>query len=83
VVTGKEILYPQIQGVTNLTPLTGISPPRFKKKVARKRGCFIGCSRLSLVDLDSGNLNLRAGCFDFQMLETDGCNSCGTSGPVG
>jgi hypothetical protein len=22
----KEILYPQIQGVTNLTPLTGISP---------------------------------------------------------
>jgi hypothetical protein len=30
----KEILYPQIQGVTNLTPLTGISPPRFKKRLA-------------------------------------------------
>jgi hypothetical protein len=31
----KEILYPQIQGVTNLTPLIGISPPRFKKRLAR------------------------------------------------
>jgi hypothetical protein len=31
----KEILYPQIQGVTNLTPLTGISPSRFKKRLAR------------------------------------------------
>jgi hypothetical protein len=39
--------YPQIQGVTNLTPLTGISPPRFKKKLARKQGWFIGCSWLS------------------------------------
>jgi hypothetical protein len=45
----KEILYPQIQGVTDLTPLIGISPPpppRFKK-LARKRGWFIGCSRRS------------------------------------
>jgi hypothetical protein len=32
----KEIFIPQIQGVTNLTPLTGISPPRFKKMLTRK-----------------------------------------------
>jgi hypothetical protein len=32
----KEILYPQIQGVTNLTPLRGISPSRFKKRLAQK-----------------------------------------------
>jgi hypothetical protein len=43
----KEILYPQIQGVTDLTPLIGISPLRFKKKLARKQGWFIGCSQLS------------------------------------
>jgi hypothetical protein len=47
VIIRKEILYPQIQGVTNLTPLTGISPPRFKKTLTRKQGWFIGCSRLS------------------------------------
>jgi hypothetical protein len=32
----KEILYPQIPGVTDLTPLIGISPSRFKKRLARK-----------------------------------------------
>jgi hypothetical protein len=32
----KEIFYPQIPGVTDLTPLTGISPSRFKKRLARK-----------------------------------------------
>jgi hypothetical protein len=38
----KEKKYPQIQGVTDLAPLTGISPPRFKKKLARKQGWFVG-----------------------------------------
>jgi hypothetical protein len=32
----KEKFIPQIQGVTNLTPLTGISPSRFKKRLARR-----------------------------------------------
>jgi hypothetical protein len=32
----EKKLYLQIQAVTNLTPLTGISPPRFKKKLAKK-----------------------------------------------
>jgi hypothetical protein len=64
----KDILYPKIQGVTNLTPLTGISPPRFKKRIARKT---------RLVHFDSIwtlPLNLRTCCFDLQMLETDRCN---------
>jgi hypothetical protein len=30
----KEILYPLNQGVTDLTPLTGISTSRFKKRLA-------------------------------------------------
>jgi hypothetical protein len=32
----KEKKYPQIQGVADLTPLTGISPSRFKKRLAQK-----------------------------------------------
>jgi hypothetical protein len=32
----KRNFTPQIQGVTNLTPLTGISPSRFKKKASKK-----------------------------------------------
>jgi hypothetical protein len=37
----KEILYPQIQGVTNLSPLKEISPSRFKKRLVRKRDRLI------------------------------------------
>jgi hypothetical protein len=49
----EKKLCPQIQGVTDLTPLIGISPPRFKKKLGRKQGWFIGCSHLSWVDFST------------------------------
>jgi hypothetical protein len=52
----KEILYPQIQGVTNLTPLTRISPSRFKERLARKRYWFIGYSQLLRFNFDSASL---------------------------
>jgi hypothetical protein len=31
----KEKLYPQIQGVTDLTPLTGISPPEIQEEASQ------------------------------------------------
>jgi hypothetical protein len=52
----EKKFYTPNSGCYKSNPLNKISPLRFKKKLARKQGWFIVCSRLSWVDFESACL---------------------------